>query len=79
MCCQPAQFNEKEEIVMFKTTFPKMTKFLATGAVAVAGLMAGVAIGGKMTKRLWKVNPDSFTWRKAGDARMWLATEVCRV
>ena len=28
---------------MFKTTFPKMTKFLATGAVAVAGLMAGMS------------------------------------
>ena len=42
-CCGPAQFYEKEEIVMFTTTFPKMTKFLAVGAVAVAGLMAGVS------------------------------------
>ena len=28
---------------MFTTTFPKMTKFLAVGAVAVAGLMVGVS------------------------------------
>lgn len=41
--CRPAQLNEKEEIVMFKATFPKMTKILATGAVAVAGLMVGIA------------------------------------